>query len=133
MTDRQPKLVLLGCDRSAGEALRELAASGRALPADVQWLSLPCGSNADELYILRAFEAGADRVWVLSCYEGACRSVDGPKWAAKRVRAVKAMLQEAGIAPDRLEWRPLAPTMAADLWQWISAALMPAQASIVSS
>lgn len=128
MTDQPLKLTLIGCDRSAGEAVRELVASGRALPSSVEWMSLPCGSNADELYILRAFEAGADRVLVLSCYEGACRSADGPKWAAKRVQAVKAMLKEVGIAEDRVEWRPVAPTMAADLWQWIRMASAPAQA-----
>jgi coenzyme F420-reducing hydrogenase delta subunit len=120
MTDQPRRLTLIGCDRSAGEAVRELAAGGRALPAHVEWVSLPCGSNVDELYILRAFETGADRVLVLSCYDGACRSADGPKWAAKRVQAVKAMLKEVGIAEDRLEWRPLAPTMAADLWQWLN-------------
>jgi len=125
----QYRLVLIGCDRSAGEALRELEASGRVLPPHVQWVSLPCGSNIDELYILRAFEAGADRVMVLSCYDGACRSVDGPKWAAKRVQTVKAILKDVGIAEDRLEWRPVAPTMAADLWQWINQASAPVPAA----
>jgi coenzyme F420-reducing hydrogenase delta subunit len=125
----QRRIVLIGCDRSAGEAVRELEGSGRALPALVEWVSLPCGSNTDELYILRAFEAGADRVMVLSCYEGACRSADGPKWAAKRVQAVKAMLKEVGIAEDRLEWRPLAPTMAADLWQWLNQGPEPVAAA----
>jgi coenzyme F420-reducing hydrogenase delta subunit len=125
----QRRIVLIGCDRSAGEAVRELEGSGRALPAHVEWVSLPCGSNTDELYILRAFEAGADRVMVLSCYEGACRSADGPKWAAKRVQAVKAMLKEVGIAEDRLEWRPLAPTMAADLWQWLNQGPEPVAAA----
>ena len=125
----QSRKVLIGCDRSAGEALRELAVTGRALPSNVEWVSLPCGSNVDELHILRAFEAGADRVLVLSCYEGACRSADGPKWAAKRVQAVKAMLKEVGIAEERLEWRPIAPTMAADLWRWITKASEPAPAA----
>lgn len=129
MTDQPRRLTLIGCDRSAGEAVRELAAGGRALPAHVEWVSLPCGSNVDELYILRAFETGADRVLVLSCYDGACRSADGPKWAAKRVQAVKAMLKEVGIAEDRLEWRPLAPTMAADLWQWLNQGPEPVTAA----
>lgn len=93
----QPRIVLLGCARSAGEAVQNLAARGQRLPSNVEWVSLPCGSGIDELHILRAFEHGADQVMVLACYDGACRSVEGNKWAEKRVNAARAILEEAGI------------------------------------
>ncbi len=72
------------------------------------------------MHLLRAFEAGADRVMVLACYDGACRSVHGGKWAAKRVRAARALLEEAGIAGWRLAFRNVAPNMSADIVHWLA-------------
>ncbi len=117
----QGKIVLLGCARSAGEAIASLARAGKALPGHVEWVQLPCGSAVDELHILRAFEAGADRVMVLACFDGACRSVTGSRWAEKRTEAARTILQEAGIAGWRLQFRPIAPTMGMDLLAWLEA------------
>ena len=113
------RIVLMGCARSAGVAVQELQANGRELPEGVEWVSLPCGSAIDELHILRAFESGAERVLVLACYNGACRSMDGSQWAAKRVEVARALLEEAGVPGDRLTFKNIAPTMAADLWVWV--------------
>ena len=118
--------VILGCKRSAGAALDELLAVGWQLPADVEWVTLPCGSAIDELHLLKAFEAGAERVLVLSCFEGACRSLDGSAWVAKRVRAVAQTLTQVGIDPQRLQHHNLAPNMAADLRGWIEHLVSPA-------
>ena len=120
MGDHQ-KSVVMACKHSAGEALRELQREGWALPDGVEWVELPCGGSLDELHILRAFEAGAAAVLVLACYHGACRSLDGSRWAEKRVQAVQEMLAEIGIEQDRLEFRNIAPTMPADLASWVEA------------
>jgi coenzyme F420-reducing hydrogenase delta subunit len=117
--------VILGCKRSAGAVLDELLASGWSLPADVEWVTLPCGSAIEELHLLKAFEAGAERVLVLSCFDGACRSVDGSAWVDKRVRAAAATLSQVGIAPERLQHHHLAPNMAADLRVWIEQLVSP--------
>lgn len=115
------RMVVLGCEHSAGTALAELAAQGRGLPDGVEWVRLPCGGALDELHILRAFESGAGRVMVLACNEGACRSVNGNRWAERRVLAARRLLEEAGIPGWRLELRAVSPTMAADLLPWIAA------------
>jgi coenzyme F420-reducing hydrogenase delta subunit len=109
------RIVLIGCQHSAGEAVAELAAQGQPLPEGVEWVSVPCGGSVDELTILRAFEAGAAQVVVIACCEGACRSLVGNRWAEKRVAAARALLAEVGIAPERLTFRNLAPSQAVDL------------------
>lgn len=119
--DASDRMVVLGCDHSAGTALDELIAQGRALPAGVEWVRLPCGGGLDELHILRAFESGAGRILVLACNDSACRSVKGNRWAEKRVQAARRLLEEAGIEGWRLEFKAIAPTMAADLLPWIEA------------
>lgn len=120
------RIVLMGCARSAGVALADLEAKGHTLPANVERVNMSCGASIDELHILRAFESGADAVLVLACYDGACRSMDGSCWAAKRVEAARALLEEAGISGDRLVFHKMAPTMAADLAAWIQELLQPA-------
>jgi len=124
----KPRIVLIGCAHSAGVAIEELAKAGQALPSHVEWVSVPCGSDLDELTILRAFESGADQVMALACCDGACRSLDGSRWAEKRVAAARALLEEAGISGWRLAFHPIAPNMAADLWQWIETFREPVEA-----
>lgn len=127
MTD-DSRMVILGCTRSAGEAVKSLGQEGRALPRYVEFIAMPCGGSIDELHILRAFESGAERVLVLACFEGACRSVDGNRWAAKRVQAMQRLLQDIGVPAWRLQFRNMAPNMTADLVQWIEAFQEPAPA-----
>ena len=131
--DAGERLVVLGCDHSAGTALDELAAQGRTLPLGVEWVRLPCGGGLDELHILRAFESGARRVMVLACNDGACRSVNGNRWAEMRVRAARRLLEEVGIEGWRLEFKAVSPTMAADLLPWVEAFACFAPATTATS
>jgi coenzyme F420-reducing hydrogenase delta subunit len=119
------RTIVLGCEHSAGEALQTLKARDRSMPEHIEWVELSCGGGLDELHLLRAFEDGADRVLVLTCQDGACHSMDGSEWAGRRVRAVRALLKEAGLDGDRLEWHQMAPTMAADLWGWLTDGAAP--------
>ena len=116
----ESKMVVIGCVHSAGVARDGLAALGAALPDYVEWLDVPCGGSVDDLLILRALEHGAERVLVLVCNDGACRSLDGSRWAEKRAAAARALLEEIGIAPWRVQVRPIGPTMSADLLAWIT-------------
>jgi len=63
---------------------------------------LPCSSMVKDVYLLRAFEAGADAVLVFVCPEGQCRYVEGNIRAAKRVQFVKKLLDEIEIDGRRL-------------------------------
>ncbi|MCE5259136.1 MAG: hydrogenase iron-sulfur subunit [Chloroflexi bacterium] len=113
------KLVIIGCDRSAGEALRSLQETGYCLPEGVIYQPLPCGGSLDVLHVLRALESGAERVLVLSCYADACRSFNGNTWAEKRTAAAQALLTEAGLGQERITYRQVSPNMSADLGAWI--------------
>ena len=121
MPKSNPRIVLIGCARSAGVAIDDLTRSGRYLPENVEWVSMPCGSAIDELQILRAFEAGADRVMVLSCNDGSCRSVNGDQWAEKRVQAARGLLEELGIGGWRIAFHKVAPNMSTDILGWLEA------------
>ncbi len=72
-------------------------------PPNVKVVLLPCTGGIDAIYILRAFEAGADGVFVAGCLEGQCHYQAGNYHAKARVRYLKERLDEAGIGGARLE------------------------------
>lgn len=63
---------------------------------------MPCSSITHEVFLLRAFEAGADAVVVLVCPEGQCRYLEGNVRAAKRVARMKKLVDEIGLDGRRL-------------------------------
>jgi F420-non-reducing hydrogenase iron-sulfur subunit len=63
---------------------------------------MPCSGMTREVFLLRAFEAGAEAVIVLVCPEGSCDYLQGNIRAQKRVQRVKKILDEIGIGGQRL-------------------------------
>ena len=80
----------------------DAAAWGKSNGADVATCQMPCSGMTNEVYLLRAFEAGADAVGVMVCPRDACRYVEGSARSHKRVEKVKKLLDEIGIGSDRL-------------------------------
>lgn len=69
---------------------------------ELKYVALACSSMVKDVFLLKAFEAGADAVIVLVCPEGACRYVEGNLRAKKRVQWVKDLLDEIGLDGRRL-------------------------------
>jgi F420-non-reducing hydrogenase iron-sulfur subunit len=69
---------------------------------EVKTVKMACSSMTKDVFMLRAFEAGADAVVVLVCPEGQCRYVEGNIRAKKRVKWVKDLMDEIGIDGRRL-------------------------------
>lgn len=69
---------------------------------ELKFVKLPCSSLVKDVFILRAFEAGADAVAVMVCPKGACRYVEGNLRAEKRVQWMKNLLDEIGLGAGRL-------------------------------
>ena len=68
----------------------------------IKSFKLPCSSMVKDVYLLRAFEAGADAVLVFVCPKGQCRHTEGNIRAAKRVQFVKKLLDEIELDGRRL-------------------------------
>jgi coenzyme F420-reducing hydrogenase delta subunit len=65
-------------------------------------ISLPCSGKLDILYLIKAFETGADGVAVMICKEGECRYLEGNMRARKRAEAVEELLKETGLGEGRV-------------------------------
>ena len=76
---------------------------------DLKFVNMACSSMVKDVFLLRAFEAGADAVIVLVCPEGQCRFVEGNIRAKKRVAWVKNLLDEIGLDGRRLSLYNVSP------------------------
>jgi len=68
----------------------------------VKFFPLPCSGRIEPLHFLRALEAGADLVYLITCPEKACRYQQGNLRARKRMAYAQKLIQEIGLDPDRL-------------------------------
>ena len=115
-----PKITLFHCIN----AVNESAFTGlkKAGDFDIKFIEMACSSMVKDIFLMRAFEAGADAVIVLVCPEGQCRYVEGNIRAKKRVAWVKKLLDEIGIDGRRLSIFNSAPdnkAVLSDIFQTI--------------
>jgi len=78
---------------------------------NVRIIRLPCTGKVDAIVLMKAFEEGADGVFVAGCLEGQCHYLEGNLRAKKRVAYVKKLLGEIGIEPQRVEMYNLSSAM----------------------
>jgi coenzyme F420-reducing hydrogenase delta subunit len=71
-------------------------------PDNIRIVRVPCTGKVDALFLLQAFESGADGVMVIGCLEGECHYLIGNLRARKRVERVQKILEEIGINPERV-------------------------------
>jgi coenzyme F420-reducing hydrogenase delta subunit len=99
-----PDIRLFSChytsQQSCTEAGKELQQLG--FPENIRISRVPCTGKLQEITLLRAFEDGADAVYVVGCPVDACHNVKGSQRAAKRVEAVKQALGELAVEPERV-------------------------------
>ena len=103
MAERTPKIVGFCCERHGMDAAVLSARSGKQLDVSVRIVQVPCTGRIDGIHLVKAFEDGADAVFVLGCLEKNCYYDTGSIEGRKRVDYVKLMLIEVGIEKERLE------------------------------
>ena len=100
----EPKVVAFCCNYCAYTAA-DLAGSMRlAYAHNVRVVKLECSGKIDALLLLRAFEDGADAVYVAGCALGDCHFLEGNVRAIQTVAHAKKLLAETGLEVERLEF-----------------------------
>ena len=93
----RPKIVAFCCNWCS-YAGADLAGSSRlSYPADVKIIRVPCSCRVNPMFILRAFEKGAD---------GDCHYTTGNYYARRRMTLLFSMLDFIGVenGRTRVEW-----------------------------
>ncbi|MDY6916521.1 MAG: FAD-dependent oxidoreductase [Chloroflexota bacterium] len=79
-----------------------LAGFWRGAKAGVWIVPVLCVAKVEPDHILRAFEAGAEGVFIAGCGEH-CSRENTAQWVQQRVEKVRSTLEQIGLEPDRLQ------------------------------
>ena len=96
----------VNCSRPG--ALATSAAWRRSSELEPKWpislheIALPCAGRLQPEHLLKAFEAGADAVCVITCASDNCRYLEGSQRLQRRVGYVRELLDEVGLGGERL-------------------------------
>ena len=102
----RPKIVAFCCNWCS-YAGADLAGSSRlSYPADVKIIRVPCSCRVNPMFILRAFEKGAEGVIMCGCHPGDCHYSTGNYYARRRMTLLFSMLDYIGVenGRTRVEW-----------------------------
>jgi coenzyme F420-reducing hydrogenase delta subunit len=75
-------------------------------PTNVKIIRVPCSCRVNPMFILRAFQKGADGVIICGCHPGDCHYTSGNYFTLRRIALLYCMLDFLGIERNRtrLEW-----------------------------
>jgi coenzyme F420-reducing hydrogenase delta subunit len=102
MSDFEPRVIAFCCQYCAYSAADMAGSMRLQYPPNVEIVLIPCTGRFDMLFALKAFENGADGVYVAGCLEGTCHFLDGNIRAKKRVSYLRKELATLGVEEDRL-------------------------------
>ena len=100
-------VIVAFCCNWCSYAGADLAGSSRlSYPADVKIIRVPCSCRVNPLFILRAFQKGADGVILCGCHPGDCHYSTGNYYARRRMTLLFSMLDYMGVenGRTRVEW-----------------------------
>lgn len=100
-----PDIQVFSCHYTSQQSCAE---GGKELekldfPENVKLNRVDCTGKLQVVTLLKAFEQGADGVYVVGCPVDTCHNVKGSQRAAKRVETVKDAMNELGVEADRVE------------------------------
>lgn len=102
----EPKIIGFCCNWCA-YAGADLAGIGRIqYPPNLRMIRVMCSGTIEPVYILEAFQKGADGVFIGGCHPGDCHYQAGNYKTMRKVILMKRLLSQLGISPKRLrlEW-----------------------------
>lgn len=117
----EPRIVAFLCKwcSSAGSDLAGV--SRMEYPANVVPIKVMCSGSVSPIYILSAFNKGADGVLVSGCHPGDCHYIKGNYYARRKIYLLQKLIEFIGVEPERFQM------------SWISAAEGAKYAEVVTN
>lgn len=105
----EPRIVAFLCNWCSYAGADAAGTSRLRQPDNIRIIRVPCSGRINPLFVLKAFNMGADGVLVSGCHPGDCHYSDGNYYARRRLEVLKEFLPMLGIDKKRFAY------------QWVSA------------
>ena len=106
----EPHIVSFCCHNCTSCAEDNLESIRKENSITIELRKLPCTGKVDIIYLLKAFEEGADVVYVVGCLEGTCHYLEGNIRTKRRVKFAQKIMDEIGIGGDRVHMYNIDPS-----------------------
>lgn len=100
--EASPHITVFRCANSSRSHNEALLAPQLQWPIDVLEVAVPCTGRLQPEHLLKAFEAGADAVCVVTCAHDGCLYLEGSRRTERRTEYVRGLLDEIGLGGERL-------------------------------
>ena len=97
-----PVIVAFVCNWCTYTASDLAGTSRLGYPKNIRLIRVMCTGMVDTQYIIKAFLEGVDGVLVSGCHPGDCHYINGNFKARRRMKLLKTILPQFGIAENRL-------------------------------
>ncbi len=105
MSDTQePRIVGFLCTWCSYTGADLAGTSRMEVPANLRIIRVPCSGRIDPLFIIKAFQEGADGVMVSGCHPGDCHYISGNLYAKRKLAVLRRLLDWIGIEPERVHF-----------------------------
>jgi len=102
MAEFEPKIIAFACNWCTYAAADIAGTSRIHYPANVRIVRVMCSGMVDPIYVLKAFEMGADGVLVAGCHEMDCHYLNGPLKCDAMFEKLKRVVNTLGLEDQRL-------------------------------
>jgi F420-non-reducing hydrogenase iron-sulfur subunit len=98
----EPRIIAYVCNWCTYTGADLAGTSRLQMAANVRVIRLPCTGRIDPLFIVKAFERGADGVIVSGCHPADCHYTAGNYHARRRFALARELMSFVGIDPARI-------------------------------
>ena len=98
----EPRITAFVCNWCTYTGADLSGTSRLHMAANVRIIRLPCTGRIDPMFIVKAFERGADGVIVSGCHPADCHYTSGNYHARRRFTVFRELAAFLGIDPDRM-------------------------------
>jgi F420-non-reducing hydrogenase iron-sulfur subunit len=102
MAEFEPKIIAFCCNWCTYAAADIAGTSRIHYPANVRIVRVMCSGMVDPIYILKAFEMGADGVLIAGCHEADCHYLNGPQKCDAMFERIRRVVNTLGLESERL-------------------------------
>ena len=101
-TDFEPRITAFVCNWCTYTGADLAGTSRLHMASNVRIIRLPCTGRIDPLFIIKAFERGADGVIVSGCHPADCHYTSGNYHARRRFAVFHDIMEFVGVDPRRM-------------------------------